>query len=435
MPDTIRFVEEEIRKALPGAEYKIVLMENTEHSIVMRDGETEQTTRAASTSLVMDILADGRDGFFYSNNLSPDALRQLVRQAAETTMMLQPDPFRTLADPARYYRGDGEPLRNCDTALPSLAPGEKLDFVRLHHAEGLGTDPSLVSFQTRYSDRTHRARYLISNGFEGVEEASRCTLTSLATVDGTDGQHPMDGWGETRVFFRDMPVSGIAAEAIRRAKRKVGQRPAESGTYTMILEAPVVGSFLQPVLNAMNGQSLQQHQSFLEGKMGEQVLSPLISITDDPLTPGTRGAVHFDYDGTATSRRALFSQGRLRTYFIDTYYGRKLDMPPTTLCPHRLLMDTGGKSLQRLMADMGDAILVTDFNGGNCDPCTGLFSYGVEGLLIRGGEVAQPVSGMNISGNMLDVWRRAVDLADDTDPWDTGVFPSVAFADVNFGGR
>ncbi len=435
MPDTIRFVEEEIRKALPGAEYKIVLMENTEHSIVMRDGATEQTMRAASTSLVMDILADGRDGFFYSNNLAPDALRQLVRQAAETTMMLQTDPFRTLADPARYYRSDGEPLRNCDTALPSINPEEKLDFVRRHHTEGLGVEPTLVSFQTRYSDRTHRARYLISNGFEGVEEASRCTLTSLATVHGTDGQHPMDGWGETRVFFRDMPASGIAAEAIRRAKRKVGQRPAESGTYTMILEAPVVGTFLQPVLNAMNGQSLQQHQSFLEGKTGEQVLSPIISITDDPLTPGTRGAVHFDYDGTATSRRTLFDQGRLRTYFIDTYYGRKLNMPPTTLCPHRLLMDTGGKSLRQLMADAGDAILVTDFNGGNCDPCTGLFSYGVEGLLIRGGEVAQPVSGMNISGNMLDVWRRAVDLADDTDPWDTGVFPSVAFADVNFGGR
>ncbi len=434
MPDIVYFVEEEIRKTLPTADYKVVLMENTEHSIMVRDGVTEQTTCAASRSLAMDIFAGGRHGFFYSNNLGREQLRLFVRQAAQTTLMLQPDPFRTLADPSRYYRGDGEPLRNCDGSLPSMEPEEKLRLALSHHAGGYGASPSLISFQTHYSDCTHRARYIISNGFEGTEESSMCNITSFATMDGADGQHPMDGWSETRIFFRDLPPDGVSEKAIHRAKLKIGQRPAKSGSYTMILESQAVGQFFRPILKAMNGQALQQHQSFLESKEDKPVLSPLISVTDDPLTPGTRGASHFDYDGTATSRRPLFAQGTLQTYFIDTYYGRKLNMTPTTVYPHRLLMDTGDKSLPQLMASHGDAILVTDFNGGNCDPCTGLFSYGVEGLLLRGGEVVQPVSGMNISGNILEVWQRAIDLADDTDPWDTKVFPSIAFADVSFGG-
>ncbi len=434
MPDIIYFVEEEIRKVLPTAEYKIVLMENTEHNIMVRNGVTEQTTHAASTSLAMDIFADGRNGFFYSNNLGREQLRLLVRQAAETTVMLQADPCRTLADPSKYYRGDGEPLLNCDDSLLSIEPDEKLRLVLSNNAEGYSSSPLLISFQSFYSDYTHHAHYLISNGFEGTEESSVCNLTSLATMDGKDGQHPMDGWGETRIFFHDLPDSGIAEKAIHRARQKIGQRPAKSGTYTMIIESQAVGQFFQPILNAMNGQALQQHQSFLEGKEGKQVLSPLISVMDDPLTPGTRGAMHFDFDGTATARRQLFAQGRLQTYFIDTYYGRKLNMPTTTLCPHRLLMDTGDKSLPQLMAAHGDAILVTDFNGGNCDPCSGLFSYGVEGLLVRNGEVVKPISGMNISGNILEVWQRAIDIADDIDQWDTKVFPSIAFADVCFGG-
>jgi PmbA protein len=96
-------------------------------------------------------------------------------------------------------------------------------------------------------------------------------------------------------------------------------------------------------------------------------------------------------------------------------------------------LGTGGTS-QQLIAEADNAILVTDFNGGNCDTSTGNFSYGIEGLLIQGGIVTQPVSGMNITGNILDVWNRVSDLGNDADPWETELIPSIVFQDVCFGG-
>lgn len=426
--------ERVIRKLPSRPGYKLVLMENSEDNIVLRDGKVEKMLRATSLSLAVNLCLDGRDGFFYTNDLRPDSVEGFIRQAYETTRLLEPDESRTLADPERYYRGGGPDLRNFDASLSERGSGDKLSLVQEIAAEAEGSDRRIISMQTRYADRQHRAHYLISNGFDGSEQSSYCTLTSIVTVEGTGGQHPMDGWGESRLFFSQMPRSGIARTALRRTLSKIGQRPAPGGRYRMILESPCAGSFLQPILSAMNGQALQQKASFLLGRLGTQVVSPLVSIVDDPLIPGTRGASLFDYDGVATQRRELFAEGCLQTYFIDTPTGRKLGMAPTTQGIHHLIMQQGGKSKEEVTAESDKAILVTDFNGGNCDPVTGDFSYGIEGFLIERGIVTQPVSGMNVTGNMLDVWKRLSQTCNDADPWEAELIPTLVFEDVAFGG-
>ena len=426
--------QDEILKISSQLEYKLVLLENHEDDIILRDGKVEKMLRATSISLAINLYLDGREGFFYTNDLRPESVSDFIRRAYETTCLLEPDESRTLADPSRYYKGGGPDLQNFDASLSEIDPKEKIQLMQDIAAEVQGADKRIISMQTRYMDRQHQAHYLISNGFDGCEQTSYCTLTSLITVEGEGGQHPMDGWGETRLFFRQMPHTGIAPIALRRTLNKIGQRPAPSGRYRMILESPCTGNFLQPLLNAMNGQALQQRTSFLLGKLGEQVVSPLVNIVDDPLQPGTRGAIHFDYDGVATQRRELFTEGRLQTYFIDTSMGRKLGMKPTTQGIHHLVMEPGRESLDDVIADSNRAILVTDFNGGNCDPVTGNFSYGIEGFLIENGSIVQPVSGMNVTGNMLDVWQRLSRVCNDADPWETELIPTLSFDDVAFGG-
>ena len=366
--------------------------------------------------------------------MRPESVSAFIKEAFETTRLLEPDETRTLADPDRYYKGGGPDLQNFDATLAEIAPQEKIKLLRDTAKEVEGADKRIISMQTRYMDRQHQAHYLISNGFDASEQSGYCTLTSIISVEGEGGQHPMDGWGETRLFFSQMPRQGIAPTALKRTLQKIGQRPAPSGRYRMILESPCAGNFLQPLLNAMNGQALQQKTSFLLGKLGQQVVSPLVNIVDDPLIPGTRGASLFDYDGVATQRRELFTEGRLMTYFIDTPMGKKLGMAPTTQGIHHLIMEQGTRSKEEVIADSSRAILITDFNGGNCDPVTGNFSYGIEGFLIEQGIITQPVSGMNITGNMLDIWQRLSLIANDADPWETEIIPTLAFEDVAFGG-
>ena len=432
--DIIYLAEANILKLPAKLDYKLVLLENHEDNINLRDDKVEKMLRATSLSLAINLYLDGRDGFFYTNDLRPEDVSEFIKQAYETTRLLEPDESRTFADPNRYYKGGGPDLQNFDASLSEIDTKEKIRLLQETASEIDGTDKRIISMQTRYSDRQHQAHYLISNGFDGYEENSYCTLTSIISVEGEGGQHPMDGWGESRLFFHQMPRQGIAQTALRRTLQKIGQRPVPSGRYRMILESPCAGNFLQPLLNAMNGQALQQRTSFLADKLDKQVVSPLVNIVDDPLIPGTRGASLFDYDGVATKRRELFTEGCLKTYFIDTPMGKKLGMEPTTQGIHHLIMEQGTMTKEKMIADSSRAILITDFNGGNCDPVTGNFSYGIEGFLIEQGIITQPVSGMNITGNMLDVWQRLSLIANDADPWETEIIPTIAFEDVAFGG-
>lgn len=413
---------------------KVVLMQNHESTIQVRNGQIERMQQATATSMAFNLFLDGRDGFFYTNKLGTDELNAFIRQAVETTRILEPDPSRTLADPSRYYNGEGPDLRNCDHTLPHIAPEQKTQLALGNNSKLQGADPRIISTESRYTDRQHKAFYLISNGFRGEEQSSRCTLSTVVTVDGKDGQHPMDGWGNTRIFFNQLHDEGITETALERTLRKIGQRPAPSGTYQMIVESPVAGHLLQPMLSALCGQALQQRTSFLYGMQDQQVGSPLLHLIDDPLIPGTRGACHFDYDGVATQRRTIFENGVLRTYFIDTPYAHKLQMAPTTQGTHHLILTPGKHSLQQLIEKADTAILVTDFNGGNCDPATGRFSYGIEGFLIQDGIIVQPVSGMNVTGDMLTLWNSLAGVADDADPWETELIPSLLFENVTFGG-
>ena len=413
----------------------VVWLSNTGEEITLIGGEIDKLQRSETHAAALNIFLEGRQGFFYTNELETDSLRSFVRRAVETTKLLTPDEARGLADASRYYRGGGKDLRNYDAQLLELATSRKIALAQDSHHEVLDTGhPALVSVETRYSDNIHHATYLISNGFHGEERSSRCTVSDIVSVKGENEARPMDGWGQTRLFFGDMPTKGLGSIALERTLRKIGQRPISSGNYAMVVESPVADHLLQPLLAAMNGNMLQQHLSFLEDSMDKAVGSNLLHLVDDPHVPGTRGASYFDYDGVATQRRVLFDHGVLRTWFIDTPASRRLKLPPTTTGIHHCYLEPGPLSLQQLLEGQERCILVTDFNGGNCNPTTGDFSYGIEGFLYENGIIVQPVSGMNITGNMFTLWQGLKGVSHDADPYERMLIPSLLFEDVSFSG-
>lgn len=432
-------------------EARVVLLQNTEQNLTVRDGKTDQMLRSMAQSLTLTLYIDGREGFYYTNDLSTDTLPDFIHQSVETTRLLTPDEARHLPDASLCYKGGGADLCNCDEQLDEVDPSDKLSLASRANAQLVGADPRVISAETRYADRLHRGYYLSTNGLEGEEKSSRVVLSSLVTVNAPDGRHPMDGWGNVRIRFSEFPWNNIAPVALSRTLSKIGQKMAPTGRYTLLVETSVASMLLHPVLSAMAGQALFQQASFLRDMLDKPFGSPLMNIEDNPHIPGTRGACYFDYDGMATQPRWLFREGRLQTYFIDTYHSHKLGMAPTTQGIHRLIFSPGqmaaqtrqgeasmpsflSPSLRDMVSSVDKGILVTDFNGGNCDPVTGQFSYGVEGFLIEHGILVHPVSGMNITGQMQQLWQSLSAVGNDADPWETELVPSLRFEDVSFSG-
>ena len=121
----------------------------------------------------------------------------------------------------------------------------------------------------------------------------------------------------------------------------------------------------------MSAGALQQKRSFLEGKVGTQVGSALLTVTDDPHQRRGLGSRLFDQEGLAAKPLPLFEAGVLRNYYVDTYYGRKLKLTPTTAGASNVLFAPGAKELASLLAEVKEGIYVTGFLGGNSNSTTG----------------------------------------------------------------
>jgi len=162
--------------------------------------------------------------------------------------------------------------------------------------------------------------------------------------------------------------------------------------------------------------------------------SDLMNIIDDPFIISGRGSTLFDREGMATEKRSVVENGILKTYYIDTYYGKKLEMEATTGSTTNIVLNPGDKDLEGLLASINRGILVTGFNGGNSNGATGDFSYGIEGFLVEKGELVRPVAEMNITGNFKQLWNNLVAVGSDVDTSRSWRLPSIVFDNVDFSG-
>jgi PmbA protein len=168
--------------------------------------------------------------------------------------------------------------------------------------------------------------------------------------------------------------------------------------------------------------------------VGESIGSPLLVVQDDPFRPRGLGSRLYDGEGLAARPFPVFEGGALRTLYVDTYYGRKLGIPPTTARASNLTWKLGEHGAAELVARAGEGILVTGFLGGNSNGTTGDFSLGVRGFRIRGGAVAEPIGEMNVSGNHLDLWKRLAAVGNDPYRYSAMRTPTLVFEGVQVAG-
>jgi PmbA protein len=274
-----------------------------------------------------------------------------------------------------------------------------------------------------------------SNGFEGTRESTGVWYG--AEVTARDGEHrrPEAARWVGATHLADLePAEEIGAEALRRVLARRGAAKAPTQRTHLVVDREAAPGLLGRVLGALSASSVQQKRSFLAERGGERIASPLLSLTDHPLLPKLAGSRHFDGEGISARVLPILEQGVLRHFYVDTYYGRKLGWEPTTGSPSNLVVKLGTRSRAELLREVGDGIYVTSWLGGNANGTTGDFSFGLQGHVLRGGEIAEPISEMNVTGNLLDLLQRLVAVGDDPERWSSFRVPTLVFEGVDFSG-
>lgn len=418
-----------------GAQQVRVSISNSNSSRVeVREEKIDKLEEANRNSMGIHLYVDNKYSSISTNRLSnKEELGRFIEEAIAGTRYLSEDEFRTLPDPERYYKGGGEDLKTVDKGFASMDPQQKIDHAFAIEKEVLGQDERIISVTSSYRDSMSSNVMVASNGFEGDRENSSYSLSASVSVK--DGEaRPQGNWYESSIYHGDLIREGIGKQALKRALDKLGQEKIKSAKMPMIIENRLSERALDPLINALNGSSIQQKNSFLIGMKGEKIGSELMTIVDDPFIISGRGSRLYDGEGLATVKREIVQKGVLRNYFIDTYYGKKLDMEPTSGDTTNLVFQPGDKDLEGLIASVKRGILVTGFNGGNSNGSTGDFSYGIEGFLVENGQLTQPVSEMNITGNFKQIWNDLIAVGNDVYLGSSWRLPSLVFDNIDFSG-
>lgn len=415
-------------------EVKASIYDSQKSSVEIREQKIEKLEQSTQSKMRIDLYVDKKYSSHSTNRLSnKEELSRFIAEAIAGTKYLAEDEYRSLPDPELYYKGNGKDLGTFDPDFLSIDPQEKINAAFNIEKEVLGKDERIISVSASYYDGLSGSVMVTSNGFEGDTSSTYYGLNASVSVKGDDAR-PESYWGESAIVHKKLKVSGIGEIALQRALKKIGQDKIESGKMPMILENRLASQSLRPLVSALYGSAIQQKNSFLVDKLGEKIGSDQLTLIDDPFIVSGRGSRMFDGEGLALKKRTIFEKGVLKSYFIDTYYGKKLKMDPTSGGTTNLLIQAGERSMEDMVASMEKGILITGFNGGNTNGTTGDFSYGIEGFLIEKGKLVMPVSEMNITGNMKQLWADLIEVGNDVYENSSWRMPSLMFKDVDFSG-
>lgn len=451
-------IESALRQGASAA--RVSLTKSIIDSCMMLNGELDKVTHSADRSIYLYIYADGRYGTFSTNRLEKDELEDFIGKAISMVKMLGEDPCRMLPDPSRTEKGaiDGRELDLYDESIANSSSD-----LRLKRADELSAYTSLkdkedengfmkieeseifrlISEECEYTESLEDNYVCDSQGFEGRHTETSFSAFCEMTIEDSKGNKYAGFWWEATPRLADLDLKECSTMALKKAVRQISPKGRRGGRYKMVVDCNAASRLVSPLFTALNASSIQQRMSFLEGSEGKQIFSEGLTIMDMARTAGKAGSRLFDTEGVATKDSAILEGGVVKQYFVNTYMAGKTGMAPTIedisrpcvmpfLKGESLPLEEKGLSLEDILKHCGSGILVTGFNGGNCNPATGDFSFGVEGFAFSKGRVTHPVREMLITGNMTELWNNLLAAGTDARSSARWQIPSLAFENVSF---
>ena len=407
----------------------------------MLNGELDKVTHALDRSLQVSLFVDGRFGSFSSNRLEEEGLKAFLLGAIDTVRTLEPDAARDLPDPSRTVNDalTGKELDLYDPAYEGLtserrremAVGTSLWSRKAELEKGF----TLISEEGEYSDSLFDSVVMDSNGLFARHTETSFEIGYEVTVEDPEGNRYASYWWDAspRLDAVLPSLASCSETAVRRAAAQIGPEDHPGGKCNIVVDSECASKFLTPVLSALGGYAVQQKNSFLLDKVGERVFPECLTVLDCPRNQGESGARLYDSEGVATQEFPIIDKGVVTRYFVNTYIAGKTGMAPTIEDATRpKVVPFGGcKTREDLLRKVGSGILITGFNGGNSNPSTGNFSYGIEGFAFENGRLTHPVREMLVTGNFIDLWNHIIATADDARLCMSKIIPTLAFSNID----
>lgn len=384
-------------------------------SVGVRNGKLEDVEREESRDLGLRVFVGQRQASVSASDLSPATQARLVERAVAMARLAPEDPYAGFAPEDRLARG---PFIDLDLFDPSERTAQTLEQVSAEAEAAALAVPGVARSEGGHAGwSSSRWRLVTSHGFDGAYEGSAFSL-GVGVIAEKDGAMERGGESRSTRHLSDLPGADlIGRTAGERAVARVGPRKIASTTAPVIFDNRMAGQIVSPTIGAISGPSIARGTSFLKDRMGQRVFAEGVTLIDDPFRPRGMGSAPFDDEGAMVQKRALFDDGVLTTWLLNSASARQLGLEttghasrglagPSGVSTHNLHMEPGERDLAGLMADADTGLLVTSMFGPSLNGNTGDWSAGVSGFWFENGVIAYPVSEVTVAGKLTDLYLR-----------------------------
>lgn len=390
--------------------------ESAQLSVGIRLGVREKLERSESRDLSLRVFIGKRMALVSSTDLDPAGLKALAERATAMARVVPEDPHCGLAPEDRIAR---------DWPELDLDDGKEASVARLldwcERAEDAARAVKGVTNSEGANAGWSRGRVALaaSNGFIGEYRYGSYGLdVSVLAGEGVGMERDYD-WSQA-VYTDDLDrPETLGRNAGRGAVKRLNPRKIRSGRYPVIYDRRISGGLLGHLASAINGRGIARQTSFLLDKLGKQVFSKGLRVVDDPHRKRRSGSRPFDGEGLPTRRCNLIEDGRLTTWLLDLNSARQLGMEPTGHgawgggpTTSNLYLEKGRESVKSLIGGVRRGLYINDLIGFGVNGVTGDYSRGASGFWIEKGELAWPISGVTVAGNLKDMFRHITPASD-----------------------
>jgi TldD protein len=403
--------ERVLRRALArGGEFAEIYAErSTGMTMAIDESHIESVQAGAEEGAGVRVTSGGTTYFAHVDGLDPADLERAAAEAAGALCgdSAEPRPLSAVASVPH-------PIEH----RPSeVAAERKAALLRELDERGRGAGAEIAQLLASYAEARREVAVANSEGLLAADDRTRVRIGVQAVARRGEvvetGAETLGGHRGFELFDGDS--GAVADSAARKALTLLEAGPAPAGTMPVV----VAGGFGGVLFHEMTGHGLeadhvQKGASVYAGKLGEQVAQPLLTAYDDGRLPNEWGSDAIDDEGTPTQKTAVIEEGRLTSFLYDGLTARRDGVASTgngrresfRHLPVPRMTNTyiapGEAEPEEMIAEVANGFYAVSFGGGQVDPATGDFVFGVtEGYLIEGGRVTRPCRGATLIGNCL----------------------------------
>lgn len=381
-------------------------------SLSIEEEIVKSASQGVSLGVGVRVISGEKTGYAYSDDLSPEK----IRQAAKTAACIASGPSKVQKTGlSEHFRRDLYPVivAPTDTALAA-----RVELIKRADRAARSHDPRVFEVHATYADSIKQVLIATSDGTLNFDRQpmARISVSVLARQgDGTPQEGYAGGGGRIPLesLLTENAPEKYAIESARQAIVQLDAVEAPAGEMTVVLGPGWPGVLLhEAVGHGLEADFNRKGVSAFSNRVGQKVASELCTVVDDGTIANRRGSINMDDEGNETKENVLIEKGILRGYLQDKLSSRLLGatatgsgrrqsyqhvpMPRMT----NTFMLAGDSDPQDIVKSVPKGLYCVNFAGGQVDITSGNFVFSAnECYLIEGGQVTRPVRGATLIGN------------------------------------